>query len=167
MSQDCNANGVPDECDIADGTSPDFNGNGIPDECEPVANDTCEDAIVISDGATPFLTFGATTDGPPALNCGATSVPFHNDIWFLYTAPCTGIATFSLCNDAGFDTVLAIYFDGFCPPPLNPLACSDNAAGCGLTSEIQQLVAEGFSYLIRVGGTEGGGIGILTVSCER
>jgi hypothetical protein len=33
---DCNANGIPDECDIADGTSQDLNENGIPDECEDV-----------------------------------------------------------------------------------------------------------------------------------
>ena len=33
---DCNGNGFPDDCDIADGTSDDENGNGIPDECEPV-----------------------------------------------------------------------------------------------------------------------------------
>jgi hypothetical protein len=112
-----------------------------------------------------LLTFGATTDGPPAINCdGATSVHFHNDIWFLYTAPCTGIATFTLCNDAEFDTALALYF--FCPPSLNPLACSDNAPGCGLTSEIQLLVAQDIEYLIRVGGTEGGGVGTLTVSCD-
>jgi glucose/arabinose dehydrogenase len=32
---DCNANGVPDACDIARGTSQDTNNNGIPDECEP------------------------------------------------------------------------------------------------------------------------------------
>ena len=31
---DCQPNGIPDECDIADGTSQDDNGNGIPDECE-------------------------------------------------------------------------------------------------------------------------------------
>jgi hypothetical protein len=31
---DCNANVVPDECDIASGYSWDTNGNGIPDECE-------------------------------------------------------------------------------------------------------------------------------------
>ncbi|MCP4593703.1 MAG: Zn-dependent exopeptidase M28 [bacterium] len=31
---DCNENGVPDECDIASGTSQDLNGNDIPDECE-------------------------------------------------------------------------------------------------------------------------------------
>ena len=33
-SQDCNNNNIPDECDIADGTSADINLNGIPDECE-------------------------------------------------------------------------------------------------------------------------------------
>ena len=44
---DCNGNGVPDETDIADGTSPDCNGNGVPDECDPDGNgngfpDECE-----------------------------------------------------------------------------------------------------------------------------
>lgn len=33
-SGDCNANAIPDACDIASGTSDDANGNGIPDECE-------------------------------------------------------------------------------------------------------------------------------------
>jgi hypothetical protein len=33
-SADCNANGIPDECDIAGGTSLDCNHNGIPDECD-------------------------------------------------------------------------------------------------------------------------------------
>lgn len=31
---DCNGNGVPDTCDILNGTSADANGNGIPDECD-------------------------------------------------------------------------------------------------------------------------------------
>ncbi len=31
---DCNGNGIPDECDVALGTSPDANGNGVPDECD-------------------------------------------------------------------------------------------------------------------------------------
>ncbi|MEZ6083097.1 MAG: hypothetical protein R3E58_03865 [Phycisphaerae bacterium] len=33
-SSDCNNNGIPDDCDIADGTSSDCNTNGIPDSCE-------------------------------------------------------------------------------------------------------------------------------------
>ncbi|MHC4092515.1 MAG: proprotein convertase P-domain-containing protein, partial [Planctomycetota bacterium] len=32
--EDCNDNGIPDECDIASGASQDLNTNGIPDECE-------------------------------------------------------------------------------------------------------------------------------------
>ncbi len=45
-SDDCNVNSVPDECDIADGTSQDRNGNGIPDECdsEPVQPDDARSA---------------------------------------------------------------------------------------------------------------------------
>ncbi len=31
---DCNLNGLPDACDIANGTSEDSNGTGIPDECD-------------------------------------------------------------------------------------------------------------------------------------
>ena len=34
VSQDCNKNAVPDDCDIADGTSADEDGDGIPDECQ-------------------------------------------------------------------------------------------------------------------------------------
>jgi len=164
-SPDCNRNSIPDECDLADGTSEDCNGDGIPDECG-VPNDCCTGAIVISDGPTPFLTLDASTDGPPAIGCEDAVVPFVNDIWFLYTASCTGFATFSLCNNADFDTRLAVYFAGSCPPSLNPLVCSDNAPGCGQTSEVQQFVGAGISYLVRVGGAKGGGAGTLTVSCE-
>jgi len=35
---DCNVNGVADECDISAGTSPDCNNNGAPDECEGDCN---------------------------------------------------------------------------------------------------------------------------------
>ena len=35
---DCNGNDVADECDISSGSSADCNGNGIPDECEPDCN---------------------------------------------------------------------------------------------------------------------------------
>ncbi len=41
-SLDCNANQVPDSCDIADGTSLDCNANGIPDSCD-VASGTSPD----------------------------------------------------------------------------------------------------------------------------
>jgi M6 family metalloprotease-like protein len=37
VSWDCNGNGIPDEQDIASGTSSDCNGNGTPDECDIAA----------------------------------------------------------------------------------------------------------------------------------
>jgi len=58
-SRDCNANGIPDECDIATGTSRDCNLNGIPDECDPAGAfpsfTTCEPTPTGSVGST--LTF--------------------------------------------------------------------------------------------------------------
>ena len=41
-SADCNNNGNPDECDLADGYSDDCNGNSTPDECE-LADGTATD----------------------------------------------------------------------------------------------------------------------------
>ena len=36
---DCNENNIPDDCDIADGTSADANNDGVPDECAPCTAD--------------------------------------------------------------------------------------------------------------------------------
>jgi len=41
-ADDCNGNGIPDTCDIANGTSTDCNHNGIPDSCD-IANGTSRD----------------------------------------------------------------------------------------------------------------------------
>jgi len=55
-SQDCQLNGVPDECDIADGTSLDQNANGIPDECEATQlGDLDCDGDVDFDDINPFV----------------------------------------------------------------------------------------------------------------
>ena len=87
-----------------------------------------------------------------------------NDVWFAYTPACTGTATVSLCNEADFDTVVAVFFPGNCPPS-TPTACSNDAAGCGQTSHIEMPIFAGIPYFIRVGGTSGGGNGTLTISC--
>ncbi len=92
---------------------------------------------------------------------------FDSDIWFRYTPECTGEATFSTCNDADFDTRIAVYFDGPCTP-INAIACSDNADGCGMTSELTLFVADFITYLVRVGSPspDENGTGTLTISCE-
>ena len=42
LGPDCNGNGVPDQCDIDQGTSSDCDRNGVPDECDP---DCDEDGV--------------------------------------------------------------------------------------------------------------------------
>ena len=66
---DCNDNGVPDDCDIANGTSTDCNANRVPDECEPFedCNDNgVFDACDIADGIS--------------IDCNANGVPDDCDL---------------------------------------------------------------------------------------
>jgi predicted outer membrane repeat protein len=62
---DCNRNGVPDGCDIADGKSMDENGNGLPDECEvpPCTADINGDgSIDVDDLVDLILNWGVCVD---------------------------------------------------------------------------------------------------------
>ena len=61
---DCNANGVDDGCDIANGTSQDSNGNGIPDECEftDCNGNGVADDIDIADGTSADCNFNGVPD---------------------------------------------------------------------------------------------------------
>ncbi|MCA8959519.1 MAG: hypothetical protein KDC38_03350, partial [Planctomycetes bacterium] len=54
LPADCNGNGIPDDIDIALGTSADADGNGIPDECEGTSTSTT---------GTPFLRGDSNNDG--------------------------------------------------------------------------------------------------------
>jgi len=188
--QDLNYDGIPDDCQVtAMGaccnagnctvqTETDcINGGGAyqgdDTDCSgvscPPENDNCADALPLSNGVTIFSTIGATTDGPDE---AGTCVKFSDtqvgsDIWYCYTAACTGLLTVSTCDDATYDTKLAIY-DGCACPASNILACQDDVTGCGgNTTVVEANVVAGSSYLIRVGGYNGAtGTGNLTVTCD-
>jgi len=134
-------------------------GGGVP-------NDDCGNRIVITDGLTAFSTVGATTDGPPLPpECEeGFGLSFVNDIWFNYTATCSGLITISTCGTANYDTRLAAY-TGNCGS-LNLVACNDDGPGCpSFTSIMEWLGTEGVVYKIRVGGFGGSGSGTLSVAC--
>jgi hypothetical protein len=126
-------------------------------------NDECATATVLLDGlnAGPFTNAGATDNGAdPAWTCGSASL----DVWFTYTATCSGAVTFSACApaSAAFDSVFATY-TGTCGA-LALAHCNDDT--CGLASEATVPVTAGQTVLLRVGGFLGatGTFGV-NVSC--
>ncbi|MFH1373637.1 MAG: GEVED domain-containing protein [bacterium] len=129
---------------------------GVP--CPPAPeNDDCASAEEIGDVTDqPFSTTTATNDG-----AGYTTGP---NLWYCYTATCTGDATVSLCGSS-YDTKVAAY-DGCSCDPLGTLLAS-NDDFCSMQSEITFSVTEGNQYLIEVGGYgSASGDGLLSISCE-
>ncbi|MFT5051723.1 MAG: hypothetical protein ACI8QZ_003143, partial [Chlamydiales bacterium] len=132
----------------------------------PVTNDLCADSASITDGATVFSTVGASTDGAANGACEFDGQTYH-DIWFNYTATCTGVLTVSTCSTADYDTDVVIY-DGTDCGALVLLGCDDDTAGCdGFTNTQDVPVTLGNGYLIRVGGFSDGdqGTGTLELTC--
>ncbi|MBP7933541.1 MAG: hypothetical protein KA354_02730 [Phycisphaerae bacterium] len=110
----------------------------------PCAYDNCAQATPVSEGEWYGVTAGASTDG--AASCGdANSSP---DVWYTYTASCTGTLAFDTCG-ALLDTVVSVYSG--CGG--TELACDDN--GCGSQSRALTTVSQGQTYLIRVAGNAG------------
>ncbi len=119
---------------------------------------------MIDDALMPFSTIGSTMDGPTIPDicfCDFAGCIFESDIWYDYTATCTGTATFSACNDddpetgeADYDTRLVADERCDCPADNDDLVgCNDDGiGGSGFTSIMQIPVIEGVCYKIRLGG---------------
>ena len=75
------------------------------------------------------------------------------DVWFCWTADCTGIVTISTCGLTTGDTVLALYDTGSsgcaCPLGQLPRCCNDDA--CKKQSSITCEVECGKRYMIQIG----------------
>ena len=129
----------------------------------PPANDDCANAEAIGDvSRNAFDTTWATNDGIGEYTTGP-------NIWYCYTASCTGTATISLCGSS-FDTKLAAYDGCSCDPLGTQLAYNDDnysACGSGGNSQIDALdVIADQQYLIEVGGyLSHAGEGLLEITC--
>jgi len=125
---------------------------------EPPDNDDCDNAEPVGDVTDlPFDTTTATFDG------SGTCMTSPN-IWYCYTATCTGVVTVSLCGSS-YDTMLAVYDGCTCDPLGTELGCNDDY--CGLQSQISFAATAGNEYLIEVGGfSSSTGQGLLSINCE-
>ena len=137
---------------------------GIPQvgKSAPPANDDRQDAESVSNVTDlTFDTTEATYDGPEDPLCMS-----GNNIWYCYTATCSGAVTVSLCGSS-FDTKLAVYYGcGSIPTSGDLLQCSDDL--CGRQSEVTFDVYTGQQYLIEVGGYNilESGSGVLNITCD-
>lgn len=124
------------------------------------ANDLCENAEILPGaGSFPLDSSNAGRDGTSS--CGFDT---GRDVWFRYTAPSRGNATFTTCGSL-FDTVLAVFTD--CGGAER--GCDNNAFvdGCTFQSIISDLpMNAGTSVLVRVAGSDQsvGGTGTLNVT---
>ena len=91
-----------------------------------ILNNSCASPKAVSDGTRAYSNRGATTDGPdePAVCMFFNESHVRSDIWYCYTASCTGTAFVSLCGGE-YDSKLAVYAGCGCPTAA-PLACSDS-----------------------------------------
>ena len=124
----------------------------FPDECAtaaPIGNVT----------NLPFDTTSATTS-----NVGIHAI--GKDLFYCYTASCTGVGLFSLCGTA-WDTKIAVW-DGCACPPTTELGYNDDyGPACSTSaSSVEVTVVLGHHYLVQVGGfSTYSGPGVLTITC--
>lgn len=133
-------------------------------------NDDCENAETITDGLTPFDITYAGNDGFSHFNECEWNAEFIKDVWFEYTAECTGILEVSTCGLAPFQTWIAVYNQSACPPGVIPLmGCETDTTGCPNDGALLDglFVTQGETYLIRIGALNiQDGTGMVRVTCS-
>ncbi|MCO6437501.1 MAG: hypothetical protein J5J06_10470 [Phycisphaerae bacterium] len=148
---------------------------GLPLAAAP-ANDACASATPINGtGQFPFDNSLATTDGLDHAACeDPVAAPgvlgISRDVWFCWTAACSGAVRVDTCGAPSVDTRVAVYTGCTCPgTDARIQACNDDSQLCagGLQSSVDFLAESGQTYLIRVGSYPGasGGPGNLNITC--
>ncbi len=122
--------------------------------------DACTSPTLVSGLGPHAFNNSTATNGPQSSVC---SVTCGKDVWFRWTAPSTATYTLSLCGQASFDTVIAVYAGSGCPAGA-ALVCNDDS--CSLQSSADFAATSGASYVFQIGsyGTTTGGSGTFTLS---
>ncbi|OPZ98934.1 MAG: hypothetical protein BWY71_01120 [Planctomycetes bacterium ADurb.Bin412] len=118
-------------------------------------NDSCSNAIPISDGSYQGSTVHASRDG--VASCGSSNS--SPDVWYMYVPDCPGLVSVDLCG-SDFDTVLSVFT--FCPQGTGyrfEVACNDDCGDGDCNGTYQSCLtfyaSPGESYWIRIAGYNG------------
>lgn len=111
------------------------------------------------------FTWGDTLDTE---ECGFGQI--HNDLWYVYTASCTGEVTWSNCAFSEFDSRMAVYENTCEGGDLELVACSE-PDDCGeFSSSLTFSAFQGGNYVLRLGSTSenesGNGVFIIEEEIE-
>src|SRR5205085_147081 len=109
---------------------------------------------------------GTTVGATGSNNTASTAMPSCNgsysffDVWYAYTAPCTGTLTLGTCGT--YDTILSVH--STCPTntvsnEISGACNNDGPSGCTPGSRLALAVTSGSTYLIRVVGNVGAAAG--------
>lgn len=132
------------------------------------ANDLCADAEAIAgQGVFAYDNTGAGTDGPAHAVCDffTDGGNTDNDIWYCWTADCTGDVRWETCGINVTDSKLNVYDGCGTATDANLIACNDD--DCGLQSGLIFQAVSGNTYKLRVGNfpTETPGAGSFSLAC--
>ena len=125
----------------------------VPAFAVPPPNDNCATPLAISgNGLFPFDNTMATISfwGQNNPNCLASGLmEIDADLWYCWTAPCTGTVTITTCGLTTVDTKIAFYNNNCVCPTTTALCCNDDF--CGFQTSINCEVVCGQKYMIQLG----------------
>ena len=169
-NDDCLDNLDSDECALFGGSFAGSDTSCGGGACDAPANDECASAAIAVVGANSFDTSLMTpsTPEPDDTMCAGTYLDWlgSQDAWFVFTPDADGLASFSLCDGASYDTSMVLYA-GDCD---TQVACNGDAggeAGCQVyySAIYDHPVTAGTSYFVRIGGyNAAAGAGTLTIT---
>ncbi len=128
-------------------------------------NDNCGAAQLANTGVTPFTPASATLDGPP-VSCGF-GFDFVADVWFDYTATCTGKFSVGAGNEAGSSYGMAVYSGCDCQTVSQATEVGCNAYGIGSAVLVDAIAGQCFKIRVGSGYTgELSGQSALYITCH-
>lgn len=134
-------------------------------------DDCATPTMIGGQGTVPFDNTNATAGAEGqneslCLYAGVSAI--DHDVWFEWTAPCSGIATLTTCTlGTTVDTKIGVYPGPGCPADGTALDCDEDSCGPNqFESEINWSAVFGSTYTIQIGTFPGaaGGTGTFSLS---